>query len=176
MNNYFELYGLPQSFHPDQATVKAKYRDLSRTLHPDRHITATPEVQADMLRQTATNNEAYKTLTSPDRTMAHILHLHSLLEEEEKYTLPPAFLMEMMDLNEAISDYEDNPQGNLKDKATSDLNDALTDWQTAITPLLQQFDSGNQSTTLLQQVKDYYFRKKYLLRIQDRLNTFAAAQ
>ena len=109
--NYFQLYDLPVSFHPDPAAIKNKFYELSRKFHPDRFaITGTGSAElSKALRMAALNNDAYKTLKSADGTMAYILKLNGLLEDEEKYALPPAFLMEMMDLNESVSDYEDDP-------------------------------------------------------------------
>jgi molecular chaperone HscB len=172
--SYFELYNIPVSFHPDQALVKAKFYELSRLYHPDRFAAGDPAAMAEPLRMAATNNEAYKTLKSPDATMAYVLKTHNLLEEEEKYTLPPAFLMEMMDLNEAVSDYEDMPDSeSTRLMAIDSLAEQLQAWEAATAALTRRFDTGEQDEALLLQIKDMYFRKKYLLRIQGRLNAFA---
>jgi molecular chaperone HscB len=175
MDNYFELYDIPVSFRPDAALLKQKFYALSKQFHPDRFATADADVYAEALRNAALNNEAYKTLTDPDRTMAYILRLNGLLEEEEKYALPPAFLMEMMDLNELLSDYEDAADdATLKLKTESELAGHLQAWETDVAPLLQAFEGGDHSEAVLKQLKDFYFRKKYLLRIQERLTTFAS--
>jgi molecular chaperone HscB len=174
MVNYFELYQLPVTFHPDQAAVKAKFYELSRRYHPDRFAQAPEHERAEVLRMAALNNDAYKTLNNADVTMAYILKLNELIEEEEKYTLPPDFLMEMMDLNETISEYEMEP-GNktMKQQAIEMMKGQFTNWENEVSPLLKLFDNGEQNRELLMKIKDYYFRKKYLLRIQQRINTFA---
>jgi molecular chaperone HscB len=173
--NYFELYDLPVSFHPDQAAVKNKYYELSRRYHPDRFAQAGSGDMAEALRMAALNNGAYKTLRSSDATMAYILKLHSLLEDEEKYALPPAFLMEMMDLNEAVSDYEMEPANEqAKQMAINNITEQLADWNTAANRLTIQYDASTQTEAILLQIKDMYFRKKYLLRIQERIDRFAA--
>ncbi len=175
MTNHFELYNLPQSFNPVPAQVKAKYYELSRTWHPDRFAQAPMHERAEALRMAALNNDAYKTLNDPDRTMAYVLKLNGLLEEEEKYSLPPAFLMEMMDLNETVSEYEEAAQsGKPNNQAIEAMTGYLNDWQDEIAPLIQRYDNGEHTTQLLLQIKDYYFRKKYLLRIQERIDRFAA--
>jgi molecular chaperone HscB len=175
MDNYFELYQLTPSFHPDNSVVKTKFYELSRLYHPDRYTQASAEKRAESLRMAAINNEAYKTFSKPDATMSYILKLYSLLEDEEKYKLPPAFLMEMMDLNEILSEYEAEP-GNetLKLQVTDSLKDLLAQWEAEALQLTNKFDAGEQSKELLLQIKDYYFRKKYLLRIQERIDRFAA--
>jgi len=185
MQNYFELYHLPITFHPDQLQVKGKFYELSRIYHPDRFAQTGGEELATALRMAAMNNDAYKTLRNPDATMAYILRLNNLLEDEEKYNLPPAFLMQMMDINEAISDYEAMPDnGDAHNRpaivsaaivsAVELLNEQLELWNDATQLLIGRFDNGEKSQDLLLQVKDQYFRKKYLLRIKQRIDKFAA--
>ena len=182
MSNYFELYHMPVTFYPNQAEVKSKFYELSRLYHPDRFAQSGGEELAKALHTSAMNNEAYKTLKSPDATMAYILKINNLLEDEEKYTLPSAFLMEMMDINEAVSDYETvmvsaaEPQYNddARQMAVNSLNEQLELWDDATGLLTGRFEKGDKSKELLLQVKDQYFRKKYLLRIKERIDRFAA--
>ena len=175
MTNYFELYNIPVSFHPDQPTVKNKYYELSRQYHPDKAAQSGGTSIAEALHMSSVNNTAYKTLRDSDATMAYILKLNSLLEDEEKYALPPSFLMEMMDINEAISDYEMNPWDTAIGSSVEQmLNEQLDLWNDATALLIKRFDKGDQSKELLLQIKDQYFRKKYLLRIKERIDRFAA--
>lgn len=175
MINYFELYELPVSLKPDAAVVKNKFYELSRRYHPDRFTLAEEATRAEALRMAAINNDAYKTLTSEDATLAYVLKMNSVLEDEEKYTLPPDFLMEMMELNEAVSDYEMEPDNiSLKEQATTALQTQLNEWKDVVAPLAGGFESNPTDKKILLQLKDFHFRKKYLLRIQERLATFAA--
>ena len=175
MTNYFELYNIPVSFHPDQAAVKSKYYELSRLHHPDHFAQAGGEGMADALNMASINNAAYKTLRNSDATMAYILKLDGLLEDEEKYALPPEFLMEMMDINEAISEYEIDPANeDARNMATNALNEQLELWGDATRLLIGRFDNGEKNKELLLEIKDLYFRKKYLLRIKERIDRFAA--
>lgn len=175
MTSYFELYHMPETFRPNQAEVKSKYYELSRLYHPDRFAQAGGAELANALRLSALNNEAYKALRDPDATMAYILKQHNLLEDEEKYALPSVFLMEMMDINEAVSDCEMDPDNeDARQMAANSLNEQLELWGDATRLLVDKFELGDKSDELLLQIKDQYFRKKYLLRIKERIDRFAA--
>ena len=161
--NFFDLYQLSPTLTPNPAAVKKRYLELSRQHHPDRVAAASAEAQIEALQTAAAVNEGYRTLSDADRTLAYVLREQGVLEEEEKYTLPPAFLMEMMELNEAVDE-----GANPADAVTPHLSE----WQANYTPLAERFDAGERGSGLLAALKDAYFRKKYLLRIGGRMDTF----
>lgn len=175
MDNYFTLYGLNETFHPDPIVVRKQYYAVSRQYHPDHFATASPAQQLEALQRTSVNNEAYKTLSDRDRTMAYILKWHGLLEEEEKYRLPPHFLMEMMELNELVEEWENSPADEaLRQSAEKALQEGLEQWEEAVRPLTDRFDAGDVREEVLTQIRDAYMRRRYLLRIQERMDTFGA--
>jgi molecular chaperone HscB len=122
-------------------------------------------VLGEALRMAALNNDAYKTLRSADATMAYILKCIALLEDEEKYSLPPAFLMEMMDINEAVSDYEmATTNDSARQMAISSMEDQLQQlggWRTDL--LTTGFDKGDHSEGLLRQIEGHVLPKKILI-------------
>ena len=91
--NYFELFGIEPSFTIDTATIKKKFYELSRANHPDFFGGGTTEEQNAALEHSATINEAYKTLQNKDQLIKYILGLKGLIQEEEKYQLPPDFFI-----------------------------------------------------------------------------------
>ena len=166
---------MPVSFNPDAEAVKKKYYELSRMYHPDRFAQAGGTQLQEALQMSAANNEAYKTFKDSDATIAYILKLNGLLEDEEKYSLPPAFLMEMMDINEAISEAEIDPENDdARQMAANSLNEQLEMWNDATQLLTQRYEQGEKDNEVLLAIKDQYFRKKYLLRIKERIDRFAA--
>ncbi len=177
MENYFDFYTLPVSFHPDAATVKATFYERSKTYHPDRYAQGDSSKMLEALTLAAHNNKAYKTLSNSDATMAYVLELAGVITHDEKYALPPAFLMEMMDINEAVSDFEAEP-GNetAKTQLLNTIQEQFDTWQAAAETLIHRYEAGEKSNELLLQIKDMYYRRKYLLRIQERINKFASRQ
>jgi molecular chaperone HscB len=53
-------------------------------------------------------NKAFTTFQDPDKTIKYVLQLKGLLEEEEKYELPPDFLMEVLEINEELMELGEN--------------------------------------------------------------------
>jgi molecular chaperone HscB len=101
---YFELFELPVRLKVDKAALTKKYFELQKKYHPDFFSNASEEEQAEVLEKSSLVNKAYKTFQNADETIKYVLMQKGLLEEEEKYQLPPDFLMEMLELNEGISD------------------------------------------------------------------------
>ena len=106
--NYFELFEMPVSLQVDKKYVQDKYFELQKKYHPDFFSNQGEEEQASVLEKSSMINKAYKTFLNGDETIKYVLQLKELLEEEEKYQLPPEFLIEMMELNEALTEVDDS--------------------------------------------------------------------
>ena len=172
--NYFEFYQLPLSCHPDQDLVKKNYYANSKKYHPDRFMQADAKTKIEALQQSALNNEAYTTLQDPMLTIAHLLRIKGLLLPDEKYQLPSTFLMEVMDLNEQLSDWENQGKDTeLGQSLQQSVHEFIKQLQDGITPTMQLIDSGQEEESLFLKLKEFYFKHKYLLRIKERMSIFA---
>jgi len=172
--NYFEFYQLPLSCHPNQDLVKKNYYANSKKYHPDRFMQADAKTKIEALQQSALNNEAYTTLQDPMLTIAHLLRIKGLLLPDEKYQLPSSFLMEVMDLNEQLSDWENQGKDTeLGQSLQQSVHEFIKQLQDAIAPTMQLIDSGQEEESLFLKLKEFYFKHKYLLRIKERMSIFA---
>lgn len=162
---YFEIFGIPVRLKVAPAELSARFFALSREFHPDFHARAEEATREEMLEKSAMLNKAWKTFQSPGETIKYVLQLKGLLEEEEKYALAPDFLMEVMEINEALMDPEEAD--------TEALGKRIETLQTEIYEPVQQvvenYQEGITSEKELLQVKDYYYQKKYLDRIKQQL-------
>lgn len=174
-SNYFEFYGLPETFLPDEAALKTRYYALSREYHPDFHATKSPTEQQEILQLATLNTNAYRTLSDFDLRMAYILGQHGLLEEG-KQELPPDFLMEVMDLNEQLMELEFEPDAGTVAKVESEVNSLTTTLDAGIEPVLVGYPGLpiDARAAALHQIRTYYLKKRYLLRIRESLSKFAA--
>ena len=169
--NYFELYGLPVTFNPDPNVIKQKFYALSKEFHPDFYINESPEKQEEVLELSTLNNKAYQVLSDPQKRLHYILDLKGLIKEGENYVLPQTFLMEMMDVNEALMEleFEPDPSKLLQVKLlVDDIEKDLFDELYALTAFFENLVPEAQDSALLS-IKDIYYRNKYLLRIRQSL-------
>jgi molecular chaperone HscB len=163
--NYFELFNVPVTLKPDKAKIKHSFYELSRKYHPDFYINDTEMEQQFALEQTAIINKAFKVLCNEEEIIKYILQIKELLTEDEKYTLPSDFLMEVMELNEQLTDAK---LENNEAQIASLLNNINQFKQNIYEPVKSIFENAKEtvySQEELLQVKDYYFKKKYLNRI-----------
>src|ERR1700744_5327861 len=107
MINYFEFYGIPESFAPDEALLKKKFYQLSKEYHPDFYANEADEKQQEILELSTLNNKAFQALSDQYKRLEYILRTHNLLEEGAKPQLPADFLMEMMEINERLMEIDD---------------------------------------------------------------------
>jgi molecular chaperone HscB len=156
--NHFELFELSVSIQIDKTKLAQKYFELQKKYHPDFFANGTEHEQEQALEISSQLNKALKVLKNQDQTIKYVLQLKDLLEEEEKYQLPPAFLMEMMELNEELS--ADSA------KQIQELETAL---YSEVAPIIENYNDAATSNADLLKLKEYYYKKKYLQRILDRL-------
>ena len=167
--DYFELYDIPVSFFPDKDLVKQKFYELSRKFHPDFYGSGTDDEQAEALEMSSLNNKAYNILRDSDALIKYVLKQKELLEEEEKYNLPQMFLMEMLDINDEADDAKHSNDAYLREKIKSKIDRILQEIYEPVKQIIENYKEGITTTEELLQVKEYYFKKKYLTRILEGL-------
>jgi molecular chaperone HscB len=164
--NYFELFDIPVQLKVDALSLHKKFIELSKKYHPDYFATQHNDKQVEALEMSASINKGYKIFKNPDETIKYVLQSKGLLEEEEKYQLPPAFLMEMMEINEQMAEArEKSTISNLQ----SSIDHLQNDIYEPVKKIVEHYQEAVTSEKELLQVKEYYFKKKYLNRIQQQL-------
>src|SRR3569833_1236884 len=173
MINFFEFYGIPESFYPDTALLKKKFYELSKAYHPDFYANEPEEKQQEILELSTINNKAWQTLSDPAKRLEYILRQHELLVDGAKPQLPADFLMEMMDINERLMEVDDADQ-------LAGLSSEVMAVDDDIRRQLEQLTAGYESLdntakqSRLNEILDLNYRQKNLLRIKESINTFAA--
>lgn len=164
--NYFELFDIPVQLKVDTGALSKQFFALSRKYHPDYFANASEAEQADALDRSAQLNKAWKTFQNPDETIRYVLQLHELIEEEEKYELPPDFLMEVLDINEQLMDADDpSVYANLQ----SAIDNLQSEIYAPVKETVEHYKEGSTTKEELLRVKEYYYKKKYLERLRREL-------
>ncbi len=167
--NYFEIFGIPVQFKVDKASLQQKYFELSRKYHPDFYINGSEDEKNVALEKSALLNKALKTFRNPEETIKYVLQLKGLLEEEEKYELPPGFLMEVLEINEELMEMDKSHMPQLESR----IAEIQTEIYEPVKEIVEHYQEGAATEKELLQVKEYIYKKKYLDRIRQQLNRMA---
>ncbi|XP_056110749.1 iron-sulfur cluster co-chaperone protein HscB [Rhinichthys klamathensis goyatoka] len=103
--NYFDILNSEQTFSLDTQKLQKRYLELQRSLHPDNFGQKSLKEQEYSEEQSALVNKAYRTLQKPLSRAVYMLELQGvLLEEGTDATADPAFLLEVMEINESLAE------------------------------------------------------------------------
>ncbi len=172
---YFAFFGLPAAFILDEEALRQRFLQNSKKYHPDFHTLESEDKQAEILELSTLNNLAYRTLADFDQRMKYILEQTGTLQEEGKNEIPQDFLMDMMEINEALMelefDFDENSWRAAKEKANTLEEELLA----AVKPILENWNEKNGDAKELEAVRDFFLKKRYILRILENLDKFAPA-
>lgn len=124
--NYFELFGLPVSYVVDTGRLAERYRELQRSVHPDRYANSTDQERRLSMQGAVRINEAHQTLKDPVLRARYLLGLHGIDMDAQKSTHDTAFLMEQMMLREELESLSgrDDPYDAIS-RFMADINDRI---------------------------------------------------
>lgn len=173
--DFFEFYQIPVSFQVDEPEMKRIFYRNSKKYHPDFHTLSDDAQQTDMLEMSSLNNEVYKTLSDPDLRMRYILQINGLFgEEEQPSALPQSFLMDMMDINETLMELEFDFEEKRLEAVQNQVQQLENKLQESIRSQLLITSSDSAWEATLVSIRDFYLKKRYLLRIKENLEKLKA--
>ena len=111
--NYFEIFGLPVDYTVDLELLDDRFLDLQKQVHPDRFAAGTDHEKRLAMQWATLVNTANETLRSSLPRAIYVLGLRGV-ELEDNPTLPPALLMDQIELREQLESIEDG-EGGLKE-------------------------------------------------------------
>jgi molecular chaperone HscB len=159
--NYFTLYDIAEKPVVDRAIVSKKYIELQKAFHPDFFTNETEANKENALAQSAAINKAYAIFSNKEKTIEYFLQLKEVIIADEKFQLPADFLMEIMELNEGFDEAKN---------IESEINTFEQNLFESVKPFLIPENDSLLDEKALQELKLYYYKKKYLQRILDRLD------
>lgn len=148
--NHFALFALPERYRLDRKDLDARYRELQRTVHPDRFASASDQERRLSVQRAAQINEAFETLKDPLKRGQYLLALRGhAIEDQQQTHQDPEFLMQQIDMREQLAEVraQDDPLQVL-DTLSRQIRSQYRDLEAA---LGQALDSGadiGQAVTL----------------------------
>ena len=100
MSDPFAVLGIEPRFDLDLQALHQRFIAAAAVTHPDRYLD--PLEQSEAAARTAEINEAYATLCDPERRANALLLVQGGPAPEDDKSLPPDFLMEMMEVREEM--------------------------------------------------------------------------
>lgn len=163
--NHFELFDLPLSFDVDKQLLSERYRELQRAVHPDKFANASDRERRLSVQKAAQINEAFQVLKSPQARARYLLELQGVsFDSEQDTTMDPMFLMEQMELREALAEVGDN-----SDPLTA-LNSIMRDIKTRLQEIESQLQAllapGQLSDAQKSQGKQLVHKLQFLNKLQ----------
>lgn len=166
--NYFTLFEIPVSLKVDSTAILKKYYQLNRQYHPDNFTLSDKKMQDESEKMSTLINQAKFVLDHPYRRLEYILKVNEIIEEDEKYNLPSSFLGEMMELNEELMDLEFDIDSEKLSEVKKQVEAKEDELMQEIQPFFEQ-DELALTPENAAKLKDYYYKKKYLQRIIERI-------
>lgn len=106
---YFDALGLERRQALDPKNLELRFRESAKEVHPDRFAQSSPIERKLALEHTTLVNQAYRALKDPASRAEYLLSLEGVVVgKEESRTQDPGFLMEMLELQEAIGEAKDH--------------------------------------------------------------------
>ncbi|KAA2242863.1 DnaJ domain-containing protein [Chitinophaga agrisoli] len=169
--NYFELFGIHVTLQVDVSLLQRRYNELSRQYHPDTHTKSGDTAVAE---QWTVLDQAFLVLSDELQLLRHVLEIKGELAAAEGYRLSSLFMMEMQDIHERLLELEYNPTEEAIAEAYQDVVAMEQELRSRVAPILAGYDDEHVSQGAMDKLKEYYFRRKYLLQIREKLSTFAS--
>ncbi|HEU4621674.1 MAG TPA: Fe-S protein assembly co-chaperone HscB [Burkholderiaceae bacterium] len=135
--NYFELFGLAETFELDGKQLDAAFRQTQARVHPDRYANGSAAEKRMALQWATLVNEAYQTLRDPLSRARYLCELHGVsTDAESNVAMPADFLIQQMTWREQLEDALSARDERVLNELSTTLNAAKHDEVQALSGLL----------------------------------------
>ncbi|MBF0147914.1 MAG: Fe-S protein assembly co-chaperone HscB [Magnetococcales bacterium] len=106
--DHFRYFDLNPGFEVDLAVLDGRYRERQQRFHPDLFVSRGAAERRYSMEHVTRLNEGYRLLKDPLRRGEYLLHVTGFRTRTPENSVPadPSFLMEMMELREALEDVD----------------------------------------------------------------------
>jgi molecular chaperone HscB len=156
--DHFAVFRLPRKLRVDPRELSAEFLKLSREYHPDRFAGADAGKLAEIQRNSARVNDAYRVLKDPVLRAEHLLSVEGVERPEGEAKCPPDLLAEVFELREQMMEGDADAAG----KASRAM---LTDAESSLETLFAEYDEasdGEGSREVLERIRAALDRRKFV--------------
>ena len=144
----FARLGVEPKFSVDLVELERVHRELSATLHPDRHVQALPAERRRALEEAVEVNEAWRVLRDPIRRAEALLGLRGAANSGEGAGPSIAFLQEMLERREELEAARRGGPA-LRDRLAREVSRAFDATRDALAGALDSGAAGGSSPGVL---------------------------
>ena len=159
MQNYFELFDLPQQFSIDLTQLDQVFRKVQSQVHPDKFVQSGDAEKRVAMQWATRANEAYQTLKKPLKRARYLCELEGVdLQTESNTSMPAAFLMQQMEWRENFDDAKKSSDTNAMALLEHEVTLALKSQIENLSTLFAQKDF----LTAAQEIRACLFLEKFI--------------
>ena len=170
--DHFTLFGLPRAQALDLARLEDSFRAIQAKVHPDKHAHAGDSDRRLAMQWATRVNEAFQILRSPGLRARYLLGLLGHDPQIESNTaMPTEFLMDQMELREAVIDARAAADEAALDEVRNRLLGEIKADYAKLAELIDVRKDFGAAATLVRQLM---FQEKLLTEIDDALEAVTA--
>jgi len=165
--NYFEIFGVAVSYAVDMDAISSLYRELQRTVHPDRFASGSEQQRRIAMQQTSLINQAFQTLKDPVARAQYLMQLKGIdMHNETDTTMDASFLMEQMEFREAIAEVRDTAD------PLAELDRMLAETKKKISAYMDAF-AGHYDDGQLDEARETIRKMQFLFKAQKEISALS---
>lgn len=166
--NFFELFEVPVAYEVDLDLVQQRYRELQKAVHPDKFVNASDQEKRISMQQTSWVNEAFNTLKQPVDRAIYLLKLKGVdLNLENETTMDAGFLMDQMEMREALSEVQS------KDDPLAELDDFSSQIKNKMKNMMEGFSIAHESDQL-DDAKEWIRKMQFMQKAKKEVDELSA--
>jgi molecular chaperone HscB len=190
--DHFRVLNVPKTFALDVAQAEARFRELSRIVHPDRFATSDPRAKRFSTQRTVQLNEAWRTLKDAVRRAEYLLSQAGFdigaetgasrpgsgAGAREKIALPAGLLARVLELREDLADARSDGDQARVQALAGQVRQRLGETMEHVAAIFASMPSqtGGASQPALESIAHDMIELRYLRRFLDEVDAHDEAQ
>lgn len=162
-SNYFQIFAIEPDLKIDAPALRSTLHELARKYHPDFN-----QENRDNSHSLAEINIAYEVLRDFKKRVAYLLFLYR--GKECKMELDAAFLLEMLELNEELEEWQETRDADRRAELLKILQAKIDELRCEYESLFMSFHLQKATEAEVKNLENYLARQQYLERLQNKLN------